>query len=222
MDPTATLKKFLSSKEVEEAVDQSIRGFSEASNSHTPPTTTTGNSRNDSTSSLLPDDQTTTREWTRNVLMLVGLTTVLKMFYSTIAAFVIVAFPFVWLYAKQTCPKEESFDVKKELKRVLRGYHLPDTHPDKPKGYFESITARVTASVTAEIATLPGGVQVVKRPLWGVAIITTAQVPNTNMQYMWIGAFGTWYYINGKALGPSPSTGSKVDHKKNSDSSKKD
>ena len=128
----------------------------------------------------------------------------------------------VWLYAKQTCPKEESFDVKKELKRVLRGYHLPDTHPDKPKGYFESITARVTASVTAEIATLPGGVQVVKRPLWGVAIITTAQVPNTNMQYMWIGAFGTWYYINGKALGPSPSTGSKVDHKKNSDSSKKD
>jgi len=46
---------------------------------------------------------------------------VLKMLSSAMFAVWIVAFPLVYFYAVQQCPSDESFDAKKELKRVLRG-----------------------------------------------------------------------------------------------------
>ena len=57
----------------------------------------------------------------------------------------------------QNCPANDTFDAKKELKRVLRGQHLPEGHQDKPAGDWLSRTvARVTASVAAEAATALG------------------------------------------------------------------
>merc|ERR1712157_480233 len=35
-----------------------------------------------------------------------------------------------------TCPDIKSFDARKELKRVFRGQHLPEDHPEKPKGWL--------------------------------------------------------------------------------------
>ena len=43
------------------------------------------------------------------------------------------AAPLAGLYLMSTCPVDESFDAKRELKRVLRGEKLPADHPDKPK-----------------------------------------------------------------------------------------
>jgi hypothetical protein len=43
------------------------------------------------------------------------------------------AAPLAGLYLMSTCPSDESFDGKRELKRVLRGENLPEDHPDKPK-----------------------------------------------------------------------------------------
>jgi hypothetical protein len=61
--------------------------------------------------------------------------------------------PCLYFYALQTCPSEASFDAKKELRRILRGHHLPENHPDKPKNFFDKTIARVSAAVTTELAT---------------------------------------------------------------------
>lgn len=43
------------------------------------------------------------------------------------------AAPLAGLYLMSTCPSDDSFEGKRELKRVLRGEKLPEDHPDKPK-----------------------------------------------------------------------------------------
>ena len=55
-----------------------------------------------------------------------------------------------------TCPTNESFDAKRELKRVLRGDYKADTDPSKPKNFLEKALAKVTASVEAEAAAFAG------------------------------------------------------------------
>ncbi|KAL7461145.1 hypothetical protein ACHAXS_001572 [Conticribra weissflogii] len=47
------------------------------------------------------------------------------------------AAPLTGFYLMSTCPTAESFDAKRELKRVLRGDNLPEDHPDKPKASEE-------------------------------------------------------------------------------------
>jgi hypothetical protein len=46
----------------------------------------------------------------------------LKVVFNAMFYLYIVALPLVYLYCVQTCPSNESFDAKKEIKRVLRGY----------------------------------------------------------------------------------------------------
>ncbi len=55
-----------------------------------------------------------------------------------------------------TCPTNESFDAKRELKRVLRGYYKSDTDPSKPKNFLEKALAKVNAAVEAEAAAFAG------------------------------------------------------------------
>jgi hypothetical protein len=85
------------------------------------------------------------------------------------------------------------FDAKKELKRVSRGEHLPETHPDKPKGVLEAMAARVAASVATELVTLPG-YEVSMTNLAGAAIVATVTVP-AKTEFYWVGAFDKWYYV---------------------------
>ena len=90
-------------------------------------------------------------------LLFIAVLTVLRIISSLKFVFNAVVFPLVVLYAMQKCPKDDTFDAKKELKRVLRGHHLPDGHQDKPADDWLSRTvARVTASVAAEAATALG------------------------------------------------------------------
>ena len=118
------------------------------------------------------------------------LTTVLSSLFYLLA-------PLAYFYFTQTCPKVEHFDGRKELKRVLRGNHLPENHKDKPKSFLEQLSAKVTASVTTELATLPG-YELQLMPLFDpipAARLSIMTVPTMKMQYYWLGFNGQWYFL---------------------------
>ena len=128
-------------------------------------------------------------------LMVVGGLTVLKILANAnLAGLYLLLLPLLYFYAVQNCPSVESFDAKKELKRIFRGQHLPDNHPNKPKGFLEELAARVTASVTAELATFPG-YELEMTNLGGAAWLVDVRIPTAKIQCYWIGAFNKWYYI---------------------------
>ena len=131
-------------------------------------------------------------------LICVGAVTVVKFITSFLFSYVFLL-PCLYVYMFSTCPAMESFEGKKELKRVLRGNHLPESHPAKPKGYFEKMAAKVTASVTTELATLPG-YEHEFIPMGGAAIISCMRVPTAKIECFWIGAFGKWHYVYSREL----------------------
>mmetsp|Transcript_16122 Transcript_16122/g.21080 ORF Transcript_16122/g.21080 Transcript_16122/m.21080 type:complete len:193 (-) Transcript_16122:187-765(-) len=102
--------------------------------------------------------------------------------------------PILFLYMIQVCPSEQSFDVRKELKRVLRGHHLAEDHPDKPKGFLSETLARVTAAITTEIAT-GLGYEVTMFNLYRVLRVVWVRVPAANKDFYWVGAFSRWTYV---------------------------
>jgi hypothetical protein len=62
----------------------------------------------------------------------------------------------VYFIMKGTLPPVDTFDVKKELKRVLRKEQLPEQHPEKPKGWLNKIVTKAAASVTGELLSSAG------------------------------------------------------------------
>ena len=111
----------------------------------------------------------------------------------------ILAFPLLYLYLVMNCPTPESFDAKKELKRILRGHHLPENHKDKPKGLLEETLARLQATVTTELATLPG-YEVTLVPLAGAVVVASCRVPSMQLDYYWIGACQQWWFVYANPL----------------------
>jgi hypothetical protein len=126
-----------------------------------------------------------------------------RVFMSTFFSLYILAFPAVFLYAVQTVPSVESFEAKKELKRVMRGAHLPEDHVDKPKGWLNETLARVQASVTAELAT-GLGYEVSIMSMIGALHIATVNVPSVNRGFFWLGVFGKWRYVYSMELESNP------------------
>lgn len=102
--------------------------------------------------------------------------------------------PGLYLYLVSTCPDMNTFDAKKELKRVLRGHHLPDTHPSKPKDFLSETVARVAASVTTE-AMMFTGYEIETLPLANAIIVQTVRVPSAKLTCYWVGAANKWWYI---------------------------
>ena len=117
-----------------------------------------------------------------------------RMLASSISSLSILLVPIGFFYLLSTCPIAESFDAKRELKRILRGHHLPEDHPDKPRGILSETIARIQASVTAEIATLPG-YEVTMVPIAGAALIVCVRVPSVEKDFYWIGAAKRWTYF---------------------------
>lgn len=113
---------------------------------------------------------------------------------SSLASLSILLIPIAYFYLLSTCPTAESFDGKRELKRILRGHHLPEDHPDKPKGMLSEAIARIQASVTTEIATLPG-YEVTMVPIAGAVLIVYVRVPSVEKDFYWIGAAKRWTYV---------------------------
>jgi hypothetical protein len=157
-----------------------------------------------SSSSSLSNEQN--MELIKYGVLLIVVTMALKVLVSSLRVVALALLPLLYFYAVQTCPLSSTFDAKRELKRVLRGYHLPDTHPDKPHGFLEGLAARVAAAVTTELATLPGYEVSIMNPVGNAALIVTVTVPTVNMEYYWIGALGRWYYVYSRELTPRTTT----------------
>ena len=123
--------------------------------------------------------------------------TILSSIVSEFLLFFLVV-PGLYFYLSSTCPPNNTFDTKKEVKRVLRGYHLPEDHPSKPKkgNFIEKWTSKITASVATELGTAAGGYSIEMIPLlWGVATYTTVDIPALSMRCEWIGIHDKWYHI---------------------------
>jgi len=93
---------------------------------------------------------------------------------------------------KTASPPPDEFDVKKELKRVLRGHHLPEDHPEKPKNWLQKQVNRVAASVTSEVALGIGGHQTREYDVLGIVKFVHVEVFAAEMDCYWVGAFGKW------------------------------
>lgn len=100
----------------------------------------------------------------------------------------------VAVYASLTVPTVNSFDAKKELKRVLRGEHLSEDNPEKPKGWFQKAAAKISASVMTEIAA-SAGYEVTITDLVGLALFAKVTLHSNNLECFWIGAFDKWWYV---------------------------
>ena len=111
--------------------------------------------------------------------------------------------PVLYLYGLQTCPSRASFDAKRELRCVLRGDSLPQDHPDKPKTGFGAFVKGAMATLTSEIATLPG-YQVEMLSLWGAAWVVTLTLPTSDLACVWIGCNHRWYYWGSRSLSETP------------------
>jgi hypothetical protein len=99
-----------------------------------------------------------------------------------------------------TIPPKDSFDAKKELKRVIRGENLPpgENHVNLEnkkgiKGFFERAFIRAEASVTGEILSLAG--HEVTIDTYAVVHISRVNYSVTNSTCVWVGCFNKWYFI---------------------------
>lgn len=105
-------------------------------------------------------------------------------------------FPLLYMYGVMTCPKRDSFDTKKELKRVLRGHHLAADDPRKPQSFLGSMASRAAASVVTESVTMLTGYRRLFWSLGAAAWLVTLDFPDMDGKfYVWIGFGGTWYYV---------------------------
>jgi hypothetical protein len=73
------------------------------------------------------------KELLKYVAYAIGGAVAFRLIFSAMFGLYVLAFPIVYLYLVQSCPTIESFNAKKELKRVLRGVHLAEDDPNKPK-----------------------------------------------------------------------------------------
>jgi hypothetical protein len=162
----------------------------------------------DPAAELSPHDKKLLEMYVKYALVAIGGVMLLRFLMSTMLILVVV--PLSYFYLVSTCPSMDSFDGKRQLKRVLRGHSSSSPPPDRPQGWMEAWTARLTASVTTELATLPG-YSVDMTPLGGGAggpavIWTCMTVPTANLQWYWIGANHRWYYVGSRELSSSEPT----------------
>jgi len=113
---------------------------------------------------------------------------------SAFSSVFLLVLPLAVLYATQTCPNQDTFDAKKELKRVLRGNYEPQNQTEKPKSWLSETVTRIQASVTAEVATGLGH-EVSFLNVYGVFTFVTVHVPVMKLKLYFIGIFDEWRYI---------------------------
>ena len=163
------------------------------------PATSSGNG---SGSSLPPVDHEKNLQTLRYMGYFLGALVAMRAVAATlfgISALLTLVFPFAYLYAVMKCPAVESFDAKKQLKRVMRGHHLPEDHPDKPKGLLSQTLARISATVATEVAT-GLGYEIEITNLAGAAHLAKVTVPTSHMQFYWIGAMDNWHYVYSREI----------------------
>ena len=116
-------------------------------------------------------------------------------FYVTASAYVfsVVGLPLFFLYLVQTCPPNDSFHAKVQLKRVMTGADLPDDDPNKPRGFIHKGFRNITSTLATTAATA-GGYQETFYSILYAATVVKVTMPTANLNCYWIGAAGSWYY----------------------------
>ena len=122
---------------------------------------------------------------------------VLKIVVNALSSLAFLLLPLLYFYASSNCPSSESFDAKKELKRVMRGAHLPEEQ--QPKGWVEQKLNRLAASISTELATSLG-YEVRVTDYFGVARVSAVKVPVAGQEFYWIGIINRWQYIGQREL----------------------
>ncbi|KAL7529267.1 hypothetical protein ACHAXR_002875 [Thalassiosira sp. AJA248-18] len=119
-------------------------------------------------------------------LMALGAILILKIIFTALNILSILILPLLYLYASSNCPSNDTFNAKRELKRVMRGAHLPEEH--QPKGFFVEGLNRLAASVTTELATSLG-YEISMTEFFGAAKMACVTVPVAGTEYYWMGIF---------------------------------
>jgi len=88
----------------------------------------------------------------------------------------------------------ESFDAKKELKRILRKENLPDDHPEKPKGWLGKMASKAIASVAGEAMTA-AGYTIKFDDFAGVVRIAEVELDVDKSTLVWVGVVNKWYFL---------------------------
>ena len=122
---------------------------------------------------------------------------VLKILVNALSSLAFLLLPLLYFYASANLPSIESFDAKKELKRVMRGAHLPENQ--QPKGWVEQKLNRLAASISTELATSLG-YEVRVTDYLGVARLSAVKVPVAGSEFYWIGIMNRWQYIGQREL----------------------
>jgi len=130
-------------------------------------------------------------------LMAIGALLILKLIFTALNMIILFALPVIYLYASANCPSNDTFDAKKELKRVMRGAHLPEEH--QPKGFIEKSLTKLTASITTEIATSLG-YEIRINDYFGIAKMACVTVQFAGYEYYWIGIFDRWRYMGQREI----------------------
>lgn len=130
-------------------------------------------------------------------LCLIGAILLLKVIFNAINFLTIFILPILYLYASANCPSNDTFDAKKELKRVMRGAHLPEEN--QPKGFFEQGFNRLAASIATEMATSLG-YEISMTDYAGAAKLASVKVPIAGYTYHWIGILDKWRYIGQREI----------------------
>jgi hypothetical protein len=175
------------------------------------PTTTSSRSGSGSGSSNGDDSAAMwTPEQHKQMLQMVGgavaCAVAVRVVLQTLTVLYVLAIPALYVYLVSTCPSEDSFDAKQQLKRVLRGAHLPENHPDKPRGMLSEALARLQATVATELATLPG-YEVTRTSVAGAVLVSCVRVPTAAMDFYWVGAANRWFYVTSVQLSNDENAG---------------
>ena len=176
------------------SVRDSIGGSSTRSSLASSTTQRTSNTSNNTTAAaatpiINPLSETDTQLLVQyGGLLVLGLL-ILKSILNIFSSLSILLAPIAYLYAIQTCPSVESFDTKKELKRVMRGAHLPEEQ--QPRGFLERSMSRLAASIGTELATSLG-YEVSVDDYWGAGRVVWVRVPVAGMDFCWVGVFGEY------------------------------
>jgi hypothetical protein len=94
------------------------------------PCSTTAAAEADTTGTLSLEEN---KELLKYAAYAIGAVLAFRVLFTAMFGLYVLAFPIAYLYMVQNCPSVESFDAKRELKRILRGAHLPEDDPNKPK-----------------------------------------------------------------------------------------
>lgn len=118
----------------------------------------------------------------------------LKILATIALPLMIIALPIAFIYAQQNCPTNNSFEAKVELKKVMRGEHIQEREPTRPKGLIAGVIDRATATVQTEVAASMG-YEVTLANFGGAFTVATVRYPILQQDLTWVGAFGEWRYL---------------------------